>query len=304
MVLLPPKQREFLVTDAGLKVGRMPAPGGVSLVTSHIYTRITGFLENDHNNYVDPNIYKNLIQKTLELFYPYTGRLIPLGNGHYDIGHFDKGALFEVVESTDDFQKWKASNFSYSVVPYEDLSPIKSYVGRDTPLFGVRLVYFPDGSACATYNIHHKIADGTNFTQFYIALCKLGRGEDVDPNDVWCYTDQMRKPVKPLPGVDHRLLYPSYEPGTAPPIDIKIAPFKKVIFAFSRKGVAEMKRKAMESSTVPLSQFEVMCAAIHKAIIKARQREPDYCSDLVYIVSQHHKHPDDNMMKYLGNYIV
>lgn len=310
MVQLPPKFRQFVVANAGLKAQRMPAPEGVSLVTSHIYTRVVGFYENVNNDPQFMNHYHlfEAFKKTLEFYYPFTGRLLPQPNGRYEIGNFDKGALFEAVDSTDDFQKWKKSNFSYSVVPYEELFPIKSYVGRDSPLFGFRFTYTRCGSCILSIMIHHKIADGVMLTQFLSNFGRVCRGEELDPEDVYVFTDAMRTPLKPLPGVDHTNLYPSYEPGTAPPMNINLlAPSKKVIFSFDRVAVAKMKKTVIAASDDPnlkLSQFEVLIAAVHKAIVKARRTEADHCSDLVYIVGQHHRHPNMNMLNYLGNFIM
>jgi hypothetical protein len=309
MVPIPPKHRSFITCNAGLQSGTIPSPEGFSLVTSHIYTKMSVFFENTdcEPGFMNPETIRASLQKTLEYYYPLSGRLIKKENGRYDIGHFDKGVLFEVCDSADDFQVWKNSNFSYSVVPFEELIPIKRYVGRDSPLLGIRLVYTRCGSCIISLSIHHKLADGVVSANFISVLTRISRGEKIDPSEVHMYTDQKRKPVQPLPGVDHNTLYPHYLPGEAPLPTIKPGPSKKLIFSFDMNVMEQLYKKVIESgndSNTRISQFEVIAAFVHRSIVKARKYAPDHCADLICIKAQHHLHPDPNMVNYFGNYCV
>jgi hypothetical protein len=309
MVPIPPKHRSFITCNAGIQSGPVPSPEGFSLVTSHVYTKLTVFFENIDRDpgFLNPETVRVNIQKALEYYYPLTGRLIKKGNGRYDIGHFDKGVPFEVCDSADDFQDWKKSNFSYNTVPFEELIPIKSYVGRDSALFGVRLVFTRCGSCAMSMSIHHKLADGIFFVKFLSVLSRISRGEKIDPDEIHLYTDKMREPVKPLPGVDHNTLYPHYLPGEAPMPTIKPGPSKKLIFSFDMTVMDQLYEKVIASGGDPsakVSQFEVMTAFIHRSIIKARRYNPDHCADLICIKGQQYWHPDPNMINYFGNYCV
>lgn len=309
MVPIPPKHRSFITCETGLNSGNVPAPEGFSLVTSHIYIKFIVFFENTKNDpqFMNPVWFRSKLEEALNLHHPYTGRLIKKENSRYEIGHFDKGALFEVCDSADDFQQWKRSNFSYNVVPYEDLIPIKGYVGRDSALFGTRLTFTKNGGCALAMSVHHKIADGICLTQMLDKFVRICRGEGLDEDEICIYTDKMRKPVKPLPNVDHSILYPRYPVGEAPAPTIQPAPSKKLIFEFDKTSLNKLKKSVIESgndSNVKLTQFEVLTAMIHRAIIKARRDQPDQLADLLCIVSQRHFHPDENMINYFGNYIV
>ncbi|KAI8080149.1 transferase [Gilbertella persicaria] len=309
MVPLPPKHRSFITSRSGLTSDPISAPHGFSLVTSHIYTQVLYFFENIHHDpsFMNSAKIKEALRLALEIYYPFTGRLIKKENGRYDIGHFDKGALFEVVDSADDFEYWKRHNFSYLIVPYEELLPIKSYVSRDSPLFGVKLTVTKSGSCAIAYSIHHKIADGICLTRLIAYICAITRGEMPSQQNRSLYTDSMRLPVQPLPDVDHNDMYPHYLPGQAPVPTIKPAPSKKLIFNFDRQLMSKFKSQVVAEANDPkarISLFNLLTALVHKSITKARQRPSESCSDLVCIVGQHHCHPDKNMMNYFGNFIV
>ncbi|KAI8367337.1 transferase [Blakeslea trispora] len=309
MVAFPPIHRSFITSPTCIKLNTVPSPLGFSLVTSHVYTQCLFFFENVHHNpdFMNPSKIKNALVKALEVYYPLAGRLIKKENGRYDVGHFDKGMLFEVVESADDFQYWKRHNFSYSIVPFEELLAIKSYVSRDSPVFGVKIMFTKDGSCALTYSIHHKIADGLCLSKFVSHLCAICRGEEIDSNDHFMYTDQMREPLKPLSGVDHNEIYPHCLPGQAPTPTIKPAPSRKLIFCFDKAQLALVKKEAFsrfEEPNIKVSLFNFLSAILHKAITKARQNPLDSCGDLLCIVAQHHRHPDKKMVNYLGNFII
>lgn len=309
MVPIPPKHRSFLTVPAGIEAKSIPAPEGFSLVTSHVYTKLCVFFENVQK---DPGFMhwpklKASLETALNYYYPFTGRLVKGVNGRYSVTNFDKGALFEVHDSADDFQDYKRSNFSYSVVPYDEMIPIQSYVSRDSPLFGIKLVYTRCGSCVLSFSFHHKIVDGWCLTQFLSLLARVSRGEKIEEDEIHLYTDKDRKPVQPLPGFNHAELYPKYPPGEAPLPTIQMGPSKKLIFSFERDVMKKLKKSVLEDADQPkarLSQFDILSAFIHRAIVKARRAPGDSCADMLCIVSNHHQHPDYDMVKYFGNFIM
>ncbi|KAI7888196.1 transferase [Mucor mucedo] len=309
MVAIPPKHRSFLTSPAGIQAKSIPAPEGFSLVTSHVYTKIALFFENVHK---DPGFMhwprlKASLEGALNHYYPLTGRLVKGNNGRYDITNFEKGALFEVADSVDDFQEYKRSNFSYSVVPFEEMIAVQSYVSRDSPLFGAKIVYTRCGSCVLNFSFHHKVMDGWCLTQFLALFARLSRGETIEEDELHMYTDKDRKPVQPLPGLNHAELYPRYAPGEAPPPTIQMGPSKKLIFSFERSVMKKLKASVLEDAGQPkakLSQFDILSSFVHRAIVKARRAPEDSCADMLCIVSNHHQHPDYDMVKYLGNFIM
>lgn len=309
MVPLPPIHRSFITAPAGIQAKSIPAPEGFSLVTSHVYTKISLFFENVHK---DPGFMhwpklKASLETALNHYYPITGRLIKGVNGRYNITNFEKGGLFEVVNSADDFQDWKRSNFSYSVVPFEDMISIKSYVSRDSPLFGVKLFYTRCGSCVVNFSFHHKVMDGWCLTQFLALFARISRGEKIEEDEIHLYTDKQRKPVQPLPGLNHAELYPRFPLGGAPAPTIQMGPSKKLIFSFERDVMKKLKASVLEDAGQPkakLSQFDILSSFVHRAIVKARKTPGDSCADMLCIVSNHHQHPDEDMVKYLGNFIM
>lgn len=312
MVPLPPKYRSFISVPEGVKAKSIPAPEGFSLVTSHVYTNCCLFFENVQN---DPNFMhwqkvKNALEKTLDYYYPLTGRLIKGDNGRYSITNFEKGALFEVIQSTDDFQDYKRCNFSYSVVPYEEMLSISSYVSRDSPLCGIKLTYTKCGSCILVTSFHHKVADGWCLNQFIWLFSRICRGERIGKDEFFVYMDRDRQPVQPLQGIDHAELYPSYLPDGKPPqpsIQMGI-PSKKVIFSFDRGVMKKLRLTVLEEAGQPnskISQFDILSAFVHRAVVKARRnKDDDACGNLLCVVGAHHQHPDEKMVKYVGNFIM
>ncbi|KAI8333491.1 transferase [Choanephora cucurbitarum] len=309
MVAFPPFERSFITSPKCVGLKPVPSPVGFSLVTSHVYTQTLFFFENVHHvpDFMNPSKIKSALEKTIEVYYPFAGRLIKKEKGRYDIGDFAKGVLFEVVNTADDFQHWKRHNFSYLIVPYEEMLSIKSYTGRDCPLYGMKLTFTKDGSCALAYSVHHKLADGVCLSRFISYMCAVSRSEKPDSKDYFMYTDEMRKPVKPLHGVNHNDLYPHCPPDQAPMLTVKPAPSRKLIFCFDKEHLTQFKTEAfsdLEEPHTKVSLFNFFAAFLHKAVTKARQNPPDSCSDLLCVVAQHHCHPDKKMINYIGNYIL
>lgn len=310
MVPIPPKHRAFITVPAGLQSESIPAPEGFSLVTTHVYTKLSLFYDNVNKDptFMNWPYMKRNIEKALNYYYPLTGRLVKGQNGRYSITNFDKGALFEVHDSADLFGDWKKHNFSYSVVPYDEMIPIKSYVSRDSPLFGVKMIYTKDGGAVMNMSFHHKVVDGWCLVQFISLLGRICRGEKIEDDEIFLYTDKDRKPVQPLPNMNYSEFYPSYGPGEMPPPTINLAgPSKKFIFTFEKEAMLKLKKTTLEEAGQPkakISQFDVLCSFIHRSVVKARRAPADSRADMVCIVGNHQNHPDENMVKYFGNFIM
>ncbi|MBM6387215.1 MAG: hypothetical protein JSY10_24990 [Paenibacillus sp.] len=309
MVPIPPKHRSFISVPAGLAAKSIAAPEGFSLVTSQIYTNVCLFFENVHR---DPGFMhwqriKTAFEKTLNCYYPLTGRLIKTENGRYNITNFEKGALFEVADSADHFDDYKKCNFSYSGVSMEELLSIPTYKSRDSPLVGVKLTYTRCGSCVFGLSFHHKVGDGWTLTQFLTMFATFSRGEYVDTNALHLYMDKDRKPVQPLSGIDHSNFYPVYPAGQSPQPSIKMGPSRKVIFSFDKEVMKQLRNSTLEEVGQPnakVSLFNILSAFVHRAVVKSRRTAEDSCADLICIVGAHHKHPDKKMNKYIGNFVM
>ncbi|GAA5798830.1 transferase [Helicostylum pulchrum] len=302
MVPIPPKYRSFISVPTGISAKSIAAPKGFSLVTSQIYTNICLFFDNVHG---DPNFMhwqriKTALEKTLNVYYPLTGRLTKTENGRYNINNFEKGALFEVVDSADHFDDYKKYNFSYSGVPMEELLSIPTYKSRDSPLLGIKLTYARCGSCVMGISLHHKVGDGCTFTQFLTMFAAFSRGAYVDTSALHLYTDKDRNPVQPLPGIDHSSLYPTYPAGQSPQPTIQMGPSRKVIFSFGKEVMKQLRYATLEEVDQPnakVSLFNILSAFVHRAVVKSRRTADDSCADLICIVAAHHQHPDKKMNK-------
>ncbi|KAI8992304.1 transferase [Pilobolus umbonatus] len=305
MTPLPPKYHQFLTCPNGLASPVIPSPVGLSLVTSHFYIKFFCFYENTHHrpDFMNPRFLRQTMEHTLNYFYPLTGRLIVRENSRYDIGHFDRGGLMEMVDSVDTFKEYKECRYSYSVVPYDELLSLQSFVSKESPLFGVRVTYLKCGSVVMGYSIHHKMMDGSGCHLFLDTLCKIGRQEYVDPSVVKLYFDGDRSPLRSLPGVDHSLLYP-YTSGS---MQTSIARKTRIVtFSFDQQKLCLIQEMINEEAGYASSLSKVICllALMYKSVIRARQVDNQSLSDLICIISKRHKHKDERMKYYFGNHIL
>ncbi|KAI8072554.1 transferase [Gongronella butleri] len=150
------------------------------LFTASTYTNINMFFKNkdESTNFMDPDTIRTSFQRAIQDHWLYTGRLIPVGRGRYDMKHFDRGAVFCESQSDLSYDDMRKRHFSFSAVPHGELNVVKASQCTESPMVALRLTHFRDrGGACLTVNGHHGIGDGFTLFQMIELALQYARGQ-------------------------------------------------------------------------------------------------------------------------------
>ena len=304
MAALPPIYRTYIRPETLPEKKSYPAPEGVSLVTSTMYSKILVFTEEDNRGRIPINKLEQAVAKALSSFYLFAGRLSPQPRGRYVIQDFEKGCLFQVCESSDSLQEYKKNHFGYKNVPVSDFMPIHNYTSFDLPLVAVQLTQLQGGQALG-YSFNHRIADGLAVCYFLSIVAQYMRNE---APSVELYYDWQRSPVQPNHRYDHSIDYPVvHENLQVIPERYKLDDTRSIrrVFAISDYKAKELKSRLeleLADKDATISLRDAVAALFHQSIVKAR-RIKGRC-DLLYMVSKRRQHPDKRLMNHFGNYFV
>lgn len=301
MAPLQPTYRTFVAPETLPEKQSYPAPEGISLIVSPIYTKVVLFTEHDDKRGSIPiNKLEKAIAKALSTFYLYAGRLSPESRGRFAVQDFDKGCLFQVCELPDSFEEYKKNRFGYGTVPIADLMPLHFYTSLDAPVMGVQLTQLQGGQAVG-FSFLHRLSDGLGDTLFIYAVACALRNEEPP---IQLYYDWERPPLQPNPKYDHSIDYPVLDEMPEREM-IDMDQSIKRVFAITKPKADELRRQMQQeisNKDVKLSVRDALTAFMYRAIIKAR-RIKGQC-DLVYVVSKRYAHPDKRMMMHFGNYLA
>lgn len=301
MTPLPPTYRTFVQPETLPENKSYPAPEGISLITSPVYTKVALFVEQDEIRGLIPiNTLEKAIAKVLSKLYLYAGRLSPEPRGRFSVHNFDKGCLFQVCESSGSFEGYKKKRFGYGTAPLGDFMPLHQYASLDTPLMGVQLTQLQGGQVLG-FSFLHRLSDGLADTIFIASLACVLRNEE-PPFEM--YYDWQRPPVQPNPEYDHSIDYPVMNEKPQRPTGEPDHNVKRV-FVINRDKADELKRQVeheMEGTNIKISVRDAITAFMYRAIVKAK-RVKGKC-DFVYVVGKRHAHPDTRLLQHFGNYFV
>ncbi|KAI0518928.1 hypothetical protein KFK09_006365 [Dendrobium nobile] len=239
--------------------------------------------------------------QTLDLFYPFAGRLCTVHHPTFSIllDCNDAGAEFIHASAT----HLTASDFSSSLfIPsaVRSLFPLDGLVNHDGhsfPLLAVQANILADGSMFLACSLNHTVADGTSFWHFFNTWSALTRsaGDNADGVD--------------LPVAEHWFL-----PSTPPPIALPfrdesefihrhpLPPTSECFFHFSCRAVAQLKAKAnQEMGVTRISSLQALLAHLWRAATRARGLEPHVETTYVLIAGHRHRFTPPLPKTYMGN---
>ncbi|KAG0168928.1 hypothetical protein DFQ28_002446 [Apophysomyces sp. BC1034] len=305
MTPLPPKLRTFVQPAVLPKHQSVPGPEGISLIVSHFYIKAALFYEDTLNapDFMNAERLQNALSHTLTHYYAVAGRLSPVGQGRYIITDFHKGVLFQVVQSTDDYEMYKNKRYSYSAVPFHELFALRHYTSRDLPLMGVQLTQLRGGVVLG-FSLHHKIFDGVVAHNFVKVFSQIALGKEPTSHTTPYHDWERNKNLPSSMCFDHSIDYPVIDPEYHPKHNWD-APSQKRLVVISKEKLAKLRSFVQQTDpSKKLSTNDVLAAFLFKLIVKARNDKMNRPCDLVYVASKRHLHHDKRMIDYFGNYYV
>ncbi|KAG2231233.1 hypothetical protein BDF21DRAFT_430317 [Thamnidium elegans] len=185
-ISLPPQKRKFVtcsITAPAIHLKDMPKKLKVS---SHPYKNFVLFYEDttEHVGFSSAQSIESVFIQTLNRYYTFTGRLFK--DDCSIINQFEKGALFEVIDSTNLFTDYSNREFLQNSLP--QLVSLTQYHSRDSALCGLRLTRLRDGGIVIGISLFRHvtdIADELNFLQLFCSLGKNGNHDTAPLNLLW-----------------------------------------------------------------------------------------------------------------------
>ncbi|KAI9248755.1 transferase [Sporodiniella umbellata] len=132
-------------------------------------------------NFMNSDILKNSLARTLEEFYPLAGRLMDIGNGRDAINNNDEGVLFVEAEYLQNLDDFREDGYLPCQMDFHRMFPIHFYCSLKDPLFAVQATRFADGGVALGIMMLHKVADMYSLSHFLDAWSKTSRSMSFTP---------------------------------------------------------------------------------------------------------------------------
>ncbi|CAO3703046.1 unnamed protein product [Rhizopus stolonifer] len=275
------------------------------------------------NNTKDPNfmeteILKTSLSKTLTEFYPLAGRLLDIGNGRDMIDNCDEGVLFVEAEYPKDLETFKENGYVPSQMDYHRMFPIHFYCSPQDPLLAIQITRFSDGGVALGLMMLQKIADMYSLSYFLDAWSKVTRNDEFTPATfnkaiVECPEDAgITEEAFDRYRDEHQFC--SSQLSQPDPSSQKFShngpkPLKSIILEFHTKGLQECKKKAhtpeMISKKDWVSTKDALFAMLLRAVAKSRTVPEDAELKTVMPVNGRPKMKNKkNIDYYFGNWTI
>lgn len=251
-------------------------------------------------NLLIPRLLSSFSQ-TLDLFYPFAGRLSTVHNPTFSIflDCNDAGAEF-IHASAPHLTAYDFTSSLFIPPAVRSLFPLDGVINHDGhsfPLLGVQANILSDGSLFLACSLNHSVADGASFWHFFNTWSAFTRSAGVSVGDIG------------QPVVEHWFL-----PSTSPPLVLPfrdesefirrepLPPTRECFFHFSGRAIARLKAKANQEMGVTwISSLQALLAHMWLAATRARELEADVETTYVVLVSHRHRVTPPLPKTYMGN---
>ncbi|CAO3671214.1 unnamed protein product [Rhizopus stolonifer] len=269
-------------------------------------------------NFMNSDILKNSLSKTLEDFYPLAGRLTDVGDGRDMIDNNDEGVLFVEAEYTQDLADFKEGGYLPSQMDYHRMFPIHFYCSLQDPLFALQVTRFTDGGVALGIMILHKVADMYSLSYFLDAWSKTSRDirftpasfdrNLVDfPKDTLITRDALEhfreehRARKPLPLTREN----SFQQYFKSPKSL----LKSVILEFYANDIQACKKEAHTPEMIAdkdwVSSKDALFAMLLRAVMRSRESSEDLGMKTVTFFNGRSKMKNNKEMDYyFGNWTI
>lgn len=250
--------------------------------------------------------------QTLDLFYPFAGRLSTVRNHgsppslHILLDCNDAGAEF-IHAAADGLVAGDITSSIYTPNAVRSLFPLNeivNYDGHINPLLAVQATVLADGCIFLGVSLNHAVADGYSFWHFFNAWSAATRKGSVA-------ADSGEIEIEILPPVVERWFLRS----TPPPIMLPYldesefirrepppATTRECYFEFSQEAVARLKAKANgDMGVTNISALQSLLAHMWRGATRSRVLEPGVETTYVVIVGQRQRVTPPLPDTYMGN---
>ncbi|GAA5798831.1 hypothetical protein HPULCUR_004237 [Helicostylum pulchrum] len=172
---LPPQKRKFVTCSVTAPAIHLKdASKKLKVSTSHSYKNFVLFYEDtaEHAGFSSTESIESVFIQTLNRYYAFTGRLSKEEDSNV-INQFEKGALFEAVDSTNVFTDYSDKEFLQNNL--SQLVSLTRYNSRDSALCGLRLTRLRGGGIVIGISLFRHVTDIANELNFLQLFCSLGK---------------------------------------------------------------------------------------------------------------------------------
>ncbi|XP_050207125.1 uncharacterized acetyltransferase At3g50280-like isoform X2 [Mercurialis annua] len=246
---------------------------------------------------------KSSLSRTLDIFYPFAGRLATVQNGDmtsFFINCNNAGGALFVHAVADGVTLDSIINAVYipSIVgSYFALNGVNNHQDVSKPLLAVQVTELEDGLFIGC-TLNHVVADGTSLWHFLNSWSELNREGSVNVSkppilDRWFLDDA---PVE-IRTLTDKEMYPD---------KFILPPWKEKFFHFTKEIIGELQAKAnAELGSNEISSLQALLAHLWRSIVRCRNSEPhqETCYGILIGARPRILHPVPISSEYLGNAI-
>ncbi|ORX50985.1 hypothetical protein DM01DRAFT_1375763 [Hesseltinella vesiculosa] len=290
---------------------------GLNGLIGHIYTHFTMFYENKQGDkdFMNAEAIKTSFQKALQDYWMFSGRLIPRAGGVFDVGHFDRGALFTESECNIPIDELNKHHFNYSSLNYDDLYSVLTTKGvENDPLFVANLVHHP-GGASLSLSVQHQLGDSHTVFGLFQAAADYAYGRQArKPLIDWEHwmkkkTDLACSQDLQAVQTDYPILTKAQLAGWRQQVMQWRSSPSRALFKFSSGGLKQLKHdiRAEDPTGVKskISTNDALKALVLHQMKTAREPLHDYAPTLAFAVDMRVRSGDPRLLTPLaGNYIL
>ncbi|KAJ7943907.1 spermidine hydroxycinnamoyl transferase-like [Quillaja saponaria] len=329
------------ITSSCLITPSEPTPNGILrfsqmdlMVPLHHIPSFLYFYKPNHHNNITPSSYaliekmKESLGRILVHYYPLAGRLRSIEGDQLVLECNAMGVEFLEAESNA-----KVSDYTEFAEPnkiFKDLATQFDYCSTPVeqwPLLLVKVTKFSCGGLCLCVAFSHIMVDGWALFPFIKSWAKLGRGEDLEEDEIPFHDRSIWKTL--IPPFDHELnpqrcidgQIADHSGFKAPPLllgcsDSKEEQKKETTFEvlkITREQIEKLKEEANQKQTLPsafdafgrpYSRYEVVAAHMWRCACMARNGDKNQPTAIRIVADLRKRLKIDHLKCYFGNAVI